>query len=281
VNDPELSVVVFSYRNEDTVLDAVDSLLGQDEPVEIVVSHSGGGPTPGLLAARPGLRVVASPGRLLPGAARNAGVANTRAPLVAFLEADCTAEPGWVAHRLRHHRRGAPAVASAVMPHRDTWITRAAWLNEHSPRIPTARPVYGALHGVSYTREALERFGPFREDVATGEDTLVNYAMVAAGVEVVWEPLIVSRHRYPESVRAAVLDAYRRGRRRNANRRDLGYSRRRLLRRVVTAPRRGARRGLGPVGPLTERQVLTSLPLMMVCALAKAAGLAGAMARER
>lgn len=278
---PELSVVVFSYRNEDSVLDAVDSLRRQDERVEIVVSHSGGGPTPELLADRPDVRVVASGRRLLPGAARNAGVALTRAPFIAFLEADCTAAPGWAAHRVRHHRRGVPAVASAVVPHRHTWVTRAMWLNEHSPRVPTDRPVRGALHGVSYTRTALERFGPFREDMVTGEDTLLNYEMIGAGIQVLWEPRIISEHRYPESVWAALADGYRRGRRRSGDRRDMGYSRRLLLWRTITAPRRGARRGMRPAGPLTERQVVASLPLMMLCSLAKATGAAGPMARGR
>jgi GT2 family glycosyltransferase len=43
---PELGVVVLSYRNDDTIVAAVDSLLGQEGPLEIIVSHSGPGDAP-------------------------------------------------------------------------------------------------------------------------------------------------------------------------------------------------------------------------------------------
>src|SRR5919197_6499172 len=111
---PELAVVVLSYRNEATILAAVDSLLAQDVELELVVCHSGGGPTPELLAReRPGVRVLSTEGRWLPGAARNVGIAATRALYVAFLAGDCEALPGWAAARLARHRAGARAVASA------------------------------------------------------------------------------------------------------------------------------------------------------------------------
>src|ERR1700733_6159508 len=100
--EPLLCVVVLSYDNHDTVLSAVNSLLEQDEPIEVVVSHSGGGPTRGPLAPEcPQVRVVASERRRSCSEARNAGIQATRAPYVAFLEADCLAEPGWIAGRLR------------------------------------------------------------------------------------------------------------------------------------------------------------------------------------
>ena len=44
----------------------------------------------------PTQRVVESTERLLPGGARNVGIANTDGTFVAFLAADCIAEPGWI-----------------------------------------------------------------------------------------------------------------------------------------------------------------------------------------
>ena len=122
---PRLCTVVLSYRGEGNVLEALGSLLGQDEPVEIVVSHSGGGPTPGLLAER-GIACVCAEERRLPGAARNAGVAATSAPVVSFLAADCLATPGWAAQRLWRHDAGALAVASSLAPHDPGVTARAA-----------------------------------------------------------------------------------------------------------------------------------------------------------
>src|SRR5918992_5308332 len=64
---PDLCVIVLSYRNETTLPAALDSLAGQGEPLEILVSHSGG-PWPRF--ERPGsvIRVVASEERRTPGA---------------------------------------------------------------------------------------------------------------------------------------------------------------------------------------------------------------------
>ena len=278
---PELSVVVFSFRDEETVLAAVDSLREQDEGIEIVVSHSGGGRTSDLLRARPDVRVLASDARLLPGAARNAGVAAAAGEHVAFLAADCLAAPGWVANRMRRHREGADAVASAVLPLVDSLPSRAVWLTEHSARLPTERPRVGALHGMSFARPLLERVGPFREDMVTGEDTLVTDAVRAAGARIAWAPEVVSLHRYPTTVRAAAADAFRRGVRRTEDRADLGFTRPGLLVWALAGPRRGARRALAPEGPLSALEVMELLPLMTMCAVVKAAGMLAGMVGRR
>lgn len=114
---PALAVVVMGYRNAGTIVAAVRSVLSQDadEPFEVCVVTSGGDASASRLrAAFPGVPVLESPVRLLPGGARNAGIARTAAPLVSFLAADCEARPGWVAGRLRAHRSGHRAVAAAM-----------------------------------------------------------------------------------------------------------------------------------------------------------------------
>ena len=175
---PELCTVVMSYRNHDTVLEAVDSLRSQSEPPEIVVSHSGGGVTPELLAEH-GVKCVASDDRRLPGWARNAGIEATEAPFVSFLAADCLATPGWAAARMARHRAGAKAIANSLAPAEDDLCSRAAWIFEHSSRLPLVDPIPDGLHGVSYARELLEAHGPFREDVLVGEDTQMNQGILA------------------------------------------------------------------------------------------------------
>lgn len=268
MSGPELCVVVLSYRNERVVAEAVDSLLGQGIALEIVVSHSGGGPTPDLLASRAGVRVVAAHGRLLPGGARNAGVAATSAPFVAFLEADSVACPGWAAGRLARHRNGAVAVATPVVPLNGGVCARALWLNEHAVRLPLPDPAADVPHGVSYAREALDRHGPFPEDWLVGEDTFVNERLLEAGVEIAWAPEVVTRHRYPTSLPAALADSYRRGLR--TGRGDRSITLRRRLRWISRGPARNARRA-APL--LSRRELRVTMPVMAACATAKAAGL--------
>lgn len=108
-------MVVLSLDCEPWLAEAVASVLAQRPRAEVVVVNSGAGDARAALGA--GLTdvpVVERPERLMPGAVRNLGVAATRAPYVAFLAADCLAEPGWVANRVAAHAGGARAVASLL-----------------------------------------------------------------------------------------------------------------------------------------------------------------------
>src|SRR4051812_26076997 len=192
---PTLAVVVLSHGDEPLILAALESLLAQDVPLEIVVSHSGGGSTPQRVAAAfPGVRIVAAPSRRLPGAARNAGVAATTAPFVAFLAADCVAKPGWAAARIARHTNGAAAVASAMAPPATLAPALASHLLQHWSRMPHRTPRPPQRFGVSYARSLFEAFGGFREDLAIAEDAELNARILAAGISIEWAPDVRIEH---------------------------------------------------------------------------------------
>ncbi len=89
--DPRaVAVVIPVHDDEATLADALDSVLAQSLPAaEIIVVDDGSSDGSGDLARRygPAVRVIELPG-LGPAAARNAGVAATTSPLIAFLDAD-------------------------------------------------------------------------------------------------------------------------------------------------------------------------------------------------
>jgi glycosyltransferase involved in cell wall biosynthesis len=209
---PELACVVLGLGNPPELAEAVRSLLAQEEPVEVVVVNSAGGGAAAALAAA-GLKatVVERAERLLPGAARNLGIASTRAPFLAFLAADCWAEPGWAAARLRAHRAGALAVASAVTnPYRRNLAAWASYVALFSKRMPGAPADRALRYGVSYARSLFERFGVFREDLRGGEDTELHQRL-AGEVEIAWEPAVRTAHRHPRRLSLLLADQYRRG----------------------------------------------------------------------
>jgi glycosyltransferase involved in cell wall biosynthesis len=208
----DLSVVVLSFQNEHTVLAAIDSLLGQDPVPEIVVSHSGGGPTPELIAReRPGVRVVATDRRRSCSEARNAGILAAREQFISFLEADCLAEPGWVAGRLRAHRDGAPVVASAIT--NASPESRSAWashLLRYQRRFPEAEPTERLMLGLSCDRGVFERFGSFRDDLPGGEDSEFTERILDE-VPITWCGDVRSAHRNATSPTELMRDHYWRG----------------------------------------------------------------------
>jgi hypothetical protein len=189
----------------------------------VVVNSGGGAPRARLEAAGMQVTVVERSERLYPGAVRNLGVAATRAPWVGFLAADCLALPGWVEGRLAAHRAGAHAVASLLVnPDQGNRSAAAAALLLHHRRMahtPSSERLY---MGLSYSRELLERLGPFRDDVRIGEDSEFEQRMQAAGVRAVWSDVVRTAHRNPRSLRALVREQYARGTRSVQARAQLG-----------------------------------------------------------
>lgn len=145
---------------------------GSVQPVEVVVivdrNRSLFDTLAGLTWPVP-LRVLQSPGSGL-SAARNAGWQSVTSPLVAFIDDDAVATPGWLAELVDAvDRHGADVVGGAIEPH---WTGDApAWYSpflgwvvgcsyEGLPREPArVRNVIGC--NMLFRRELLERLGGF------------------------------------------------------------------------------------------------------------------------
>ncbi len=211
-----LACVVLSFRCEPGLVRAVRSLLTQEEqPAELVVVNSGGGDAAGVLrAAGIDVPVVERAEPLYAGGARNLGIDATSARWVAFLAADCHAEPGWVAGRLREHRAGALTVASMVTnPNPANDIAAAGFLLVFGVRTIVSRPRRWAAYGLSYDRSLFERHGRFREDMRTGEDTELNDRLKILPA---WARDVRTAHPNATTLRGFVRDQWTRAHRRGA-----------------------------------------------------------------
>lgn len=95
---PRASVIIPHFNMPEALARCLASVAGQrlDGRVEIIVIDNGSRQSPeAVLAAFPDVRylIEPTPG---PGPARNAGVAVARAPVLAFIDADCRAGDGWL-----------------------------------------------------------------------------------------------------------------------------------------------------------------------------------------
>jgi glycosyltransferase involved in cell wall biosynthesis len=212
----ELSVVVLALGAPPTVVDAVRSLRTQQPEPEIVVVASGAGSerVAGLLReAGLDVPVVSTSRRLLPGAARNVGIAATHGRWIAFLAADCIAAPGWVAGRLAAHRAGADVAASAVVPPRrwNPWAT-ATQVLLFSARLPGTPPPARQLYGASYARALFTRHGRFRPDLRAGEDSELHQRL-GGDARFVFRGDVRAIHRHPTTAADFLRDQHRRGQR--------------------------------------------------------------------
>lgn len=209
---PELACVVLCHRGQHEVVNAVRSLEQQGTVCEVVVVNSEGeNPEPLIKAAGLSAPVLHRDDRLLPGAARNIGVLATTAPYVAFLAADCLAEPGWVHTRLVRHRAGSPMVSSSLVNANPKSVSAlASHLALFSRRMPGTPVTRALLYGVSYSRALLEKVGSFREDLRGGEDTEHLQRTTGLG-QPVWAPEVRTAHLNPTTPVALVRDQCARG----------------------------------------------------------------------
>lgn len=271
---PELAVVVIGFRAPAELVAAVRSLLAQNIPLEVVVVNSGGGNAQALLAdAGLAVPVIEFEQRLFAGAARNSGIAATKAPFVAFLADDCLAYPRWAEVRLRHHREGAATVASAIVnSHPRNLVACAAHLVTYMRRLPGLPDEKAQRYGVSFDRRLFDQYGLFDERLASGEDTEFM-ARLPEAMRPVWEPRILTIHRNETRLLDMLADQYRRGRRYGAYLGSLDAEKPQRPFRKVFRDRRNvaklARAGLSG----TERTfAMMSLPIVWLALFAKSLG---------
>jgi glycosyltransferase involved in cell wall biosynthesis len=268
----ELACIVLSLRCTPGLVEAVRSLEEQSPRPEIVVVNSGGGdPATVLRAARLEVRIINRVERLLPGAARNVGIAATHERYVAFLAADCCAEPGWIAARLRAHRVGVKAVASVMTnAFPQSLVASAAYLRLHLRRMPDTPPSERLFYSVSYDRELFARFGGFREDLREGEDTDFN-ARIRGEAEIVWAPEVRTAHANPTRLGALLRDQYTRGRRSRVYER-LGTPAM-LQITLLKEPRKALAQARRTVEPHERCRLIAAWPLVPLASVAFSAGL--------
>ena len=205
MSEPRVSVVVATRDRVGRVRKLLDSLDAQTErDFEVIVVDDGSvRGTPELMRRyREGevegstleLRDVRREEPGGPSAARNDGWPLARAPLVAFVDDDCVATPGWLAALLAA-AEGAPGaiVQGRTLP--DPREEGKLGPNARSLWVEEPGPYYQAAN-ILYPRELLERLGGFDAEAFpfVGEDTDLAWRAIAAGARVEWAPEALVHH---------------------------------------------------------------------------------------
>lgn len=92
-----LSVIIPHFNQPDLLDRCLTALMPQAAGAEVIVVDNGSTTMPEAVVARhPGVRLARETTQG-PGPARNHGVALSSGDMLAFLDADCVADPGWIA----------------------------------------------------------------------------------------------------------------------------------------------------------------------------------------
>jgi GT2 family glycosyltransferase len=214
VTPPSVAVVVPTYNRRDLLLQTIRSIEAlRHQPDEVVVVSDGSTDGSDAAAAALGVTVLRTD-RAGAAGARNRGWRTVRAEVVAFVDDDCTADPGWLDALVRPF--GDPSVGlvqGRTVP--------AGPVRPHDRTIDVASE-YGLYEScnIAYRRDALDAVDGFDESFGTrfggrpfGEDTDLAWRVRRAGWRSAFAADAVVRHHvFPGTWRDSVREEWRRGR---------------------------------------------------------------------
>jgi glycosyltransferase involved in cell wall biosynthesis len=212
-SEPRVSVVICTYNRCEELASALDALLAQDDapPHEvIVVDNNSRDDTRMFVEARmskhPHLRYVFEPSQGLP-QARNTGIREARAPIVAFTDDDIIVAPDWVAAIERAFERfpEADCIGGRVLPRwppsgRPDWFTRfqlaplAVQDKGDDPVFVTRENAAPCLIGANFCfrKRAFDKAGLFSTEFSRSQDREIQLRLWKAGGTGVYVPDIVT-----------------------------------------------------------------------------------------
>jgi GT2 family glycosyltransferase len=200
--DPEISVIVPHLNQPETLRACLAALAAQDlapERFEVIVVDNGSATPPAaVVAGFPGVRLAVEPAPG-PGLARNRGAALARGGILAFTDADCRPEPGWLA-----------ALAAGFADPDVAVLGGRVAIFAADPAAPTPAENFDIVYGMrqdrliagqgfaatanlAVRRDAFAAVGPFA-GIALAEDMDWGQRAAARGFPVRYAPAAVVRH---------------------------------------------------------------------------------------
>jgi mycofactocin system glycosyltransferase len=192
--------VVVPVRDRDPA-----SVLASVGPLRRVVVVDDGSDPP--LSAPPGVDLIRRPRSGGPGAARNAGLARVTTPLVAFVDSDCEAAPGWLEPLVAHFADdrvaaaaprilGPSDVGAGVLARYESVRSPLDLGPEPGPIRAGTRVAYVPAAALVVRVDAARAVAGFDETLHVGEDVDFVWRLGEAGWRLRYEPAAVVRHHH-------------------------------------------------------------------------------------
>lgn len=203
-----LSSIVITVRNEEAHLEhLLESLLGQEPPLEIVLVDAFSNDKTWEIAQEfakkhPGvLRIYQAQGRR--GAGRNFGVKKARGRRVFFIDGDCVADSHWLTSLKEGFQEGSVVAGKTLT----IGVPKYATL-ERVELFHRGMDVTFPSCNLAYDRELFERLSGFDGRFETAEDIDLNLRAVSHGAKIVYRPEAVVYHNSRTSIFRFLLQAF-------------------------------------------------------------------------
>jgi len=190
----KVSVVLNVMNEERNIADLLDSLIVQEQPMEVVVVDAASRDRTREIVKRYAdrndcIKLYVKPGTR--GESTNFGVGKAEGDIIAFTGGDCIANPFWIREMRRTISEGKDIVAGKVIN-----IGLKAW--EDLERVELLHKGYDISFpscNMALRREVLEKVGGFDSWFITAEDIDLNFRAVEAGYTLAFNPDSIIYHR--------------------------------------------------------------------------------------
>jgi cellulose synthase/poly-beta-1,6-N-acetylglucosamine synthase-like glycosyltransferase len=199
---PSITVVVPVRDGESTIGDCLDAILATDYPPDrreiLVVDNGSRDGTASQIQSRP-VRYLREPQRGVSNA-RNRGIAEGTGEILAFVDADCLAEPQWLTELVRPFADpevGAVAGDLRHAPPTTPAERQAARLLGNWQRFAfNSNPAYPITANAAYRRDVLERIGGFDPHMTRAQDVELGLRFQErSGLRLAYAERATVRHR--------------------------------------------------------------------------------------
>jgi glycosyltransferase involved in cell wall biosynthesis len=198
---PNVSVVVPVYNAEETIEDCVNSLLQMDFPAperEIILVDNASTDDTGKILSRLTDRIqVVQETKRGAAAARNRGVVSARGEIVAFTDADCVVERGWLANLVAPlTEESIGIVGGKILAKRPCNPIEqfGESIHDHEQAINVYEPPHVITMNWA-SRASVLRENLFDEKFVRSQDVDLSYRILQRGYRFVFAPAAVVYHR--------------------------------------------------------------------------------------
>ncbi len=210
-----VSVIVPVYNGAATIRECLESILAAVQQLGslelIVVDNASTDGTAALLDAYGDRLRVVRETRRGPAAARNAGWRVARGRWLAFTDADCIVEAGWLEQLLSPLERGdADAAGGCILARREAGAVArfGEQIHDHRAAIEDFWPPYLITMNMAIARDLLEELGGFDERWLRGEDSELSFRLAAQGRRFAYVPKAVVRHWNRATIRSLSWEGF-------------------------------------------------------------------------
>ena len=197
---PKLVSVVLNVMNEEkNIADLLDSLVIQEQPLEIVVVDAASKDRTREIVQEyvkkyDFISLHVKPGRR--GESTNYGIEKAKGEIIAFTGGDCLANPFWVRELRKTLEEGHGVVVGKTIT-----IGLDAWVElDRVELFHKGNDLSWPSCNEAFLREALTKAGGFDNWFITAEDIDLNMRVVDAGYDIFYNPAAVIYHRHKSTL---------------------------------------------------------------------------------